>query len=127
MAFLSYFLQFKASADKKPSNSPSLSSMSWVRDVQGVAIDNQSSQVLTIPANGYVTVFTGANKKFAYVEADKTVDMTINGAAALSISPVVIGSTSQPGSFLINAVLTELIIANPSTTDEVTVFVASVE
>lgn len=128
MAFLNYFLQFKSFADKKPSNSPNLTNMNWVRDVQGVPVENQSAQVITIPASGSVTVFTAAAKKFAYVEADADLEVTVNGAAApLTIKPVVIGTSSAPGSFLINAALASLVLHNPSTTDEVSVFVAHAE
>lgn len=127
MAFLNYFLQFKAFSDKKPSNSPNLTNMNWVRDVQGIAVNNQSSQVFTIPASGSITVFSSATKKFLYVEADANLRLTINGATALTIAPVVIGSSSQPGSFLMNGALTALILTNPSSTDPVDVFVASAE
>lgn len=127
MAFLNYFLQFKAFADKNSSNSPNLTNMNWVRDVKGVTVDNQSSQVLTIPANGSVTVFTGATKKFAYVEADADLNVAINGGAALLIKPLVIGTSSAPGSLLVTATLTSLVLSNPSSTDEVSVFVASAE
>lgn len=127
MAYLNYFLQFKAFADKKPSNSPSLALANWVRDAQGVVVDNVATQFLTIPASGSVTVFTSAAKKLAYVEADAPLNLVINGSANLSIAPVVIGGSAQPGSFFINASLAALILTNPSSTDEVTVFVAHAE
>lgn len=127
MPFLNYFLQFKSFADKKPSNSPNLTNMNWVRDVQGIQVDNQSAQVIEIPANGTVTVFSGAAKKFAYIEADADLDIAINGGDPLTIKPVVIGSSTQPGSFLINASLASLVLSNPSSTDPVSVFVAHAE
>lgn len=128
MAYLNYFLQFKVFADKNPSNSPNLVNLDWVRDVQGVAVANQSGQVFTIPASGSITVFTSATKKFAYIEADAALQLGINGSATpLTISPVVIGSSSQPGSFMFNGLLTALILTNPSSTDPVNVFVASAE
>jgi hypothetical protein len=128
MAYLNYFLQFKAFADKNLSNSPSLSLTNWVRNVQGVAVDNVATQYMEIPASGSITVFTAASKTFAYVEADAPLALTINGASTpLTITPVVIGSTTQPGSFLINASLTSLVLTNPSTTDAVGIFVAHAE
>lgn len=127
MAFLNYFLQFKSVSDKIPSNSPNLTTMDWVRDIQGVIVENQSAQVLTIPASGSVTVFTAANKKFLYVEADAALQAEINGSATLNIAPVVIGSSSQPGSLLLNGAVTALILTNLSSTLAVDVFVASAE
>jgi hypothetical protein len=127
MAFLNYFLQFKAFADKNTSNSPNLTNMNWVRDVKGVTVNNQSSQVLTIPASGSVTVFTGATKKFAYVESDENLNVAINGAAALQIKPLVVGTSTEPASLLVTATLTSLVLTNPSSTDPVSVFIASAE
>ena len=127
MAYLNYFLQFKAFADKNPSNSPNLTVMDWVRDVQGVAVVNQSSQYLTILASGSVTVFTSASKKFLYLETSANVNAAINGAAPLTVSPLTIGSSVSPGSLLLTCALTSLVITNPSSTDAITVFVASAE
>lgn len=127
MPYLNYFLQFKVFADKKPSNNPSLALTNWIRDVQGVSVENVVTQYLTIPASGSITVFTSATKKFAYVEADADLQVAVNGGSAITIKPVVIGSAKQPGSFLINASLTALVITNPSSTSEVNVFVANAE
>lgn len=128
MAYLNYFLQFKAFSDKKPSNSPNLTVVNWSRDVQGVPVTNQLSQVLTIPASGSVTLFSSANKKFAYIEADANLHIGINGSGTpVVISPVVIGTNSCPGSFLMNGTLTALVLTNPSSSDPVEVFVTHAE
>lgn len=127
MATLNYLLQMKATADKKPSNSPNLTIFGVVRDIQGVVAGNPSSESITIPASGSITVFTSATKKMAYVEADKPATLLINGSATLTITPVVIGSSTQPGCMLINSALTSLTITNPSATDALNVFVASIE
>lgn len=128
MAFLNYFLQFKTFADKNPSNSPNLTLINWIRDVQGVSVENQAAQVLTIAPNSTISVFSAANKKFLYLEADLDLQLKINGSSDhMTVSPVVIGSSTQPGSFLINGALTSLILTNPSTTDSVDVFIASAE
>ena len=127
MAYLNYFLQFKAFADKNPSNSPSLSNMNWVRDVQGVVVTNQSSQYLTIPASGVVTVFTSAAKKFLYLETSANVSATINGTAPLTVSPLTIGTVVSPGSLMLTSTVASLVLTNPSSTVAITIFVACAE
>lgn len=127
MAFLNYFLQFKVFADKNPSNSPNLTALNWVRDIQGVSVDDQSAQVLTIPANSTVSVIPAASaKKFLYLEASAALDVKINNVATVTVAPVVIGSGTSPGSLLLNAVITQLDVTNNGT-DDVTIFVASAE
>lgn len=127
MAFLNYFLQFKIFADKNPSNSPNLTALNWVRDIQGVSVDDQSAQVFTIPASSTVSVIPAASaKKFLYLEASAALSVKINNTAIVPIAPVVIGSGSSPGSLLLTALITQLDVTNNGT-DDVTIFVASAE
>lgn len=127
MAYLNYFLQFKAFADKIPSNNPSLANLSWVRDAQGIPVDDQSGQFMTIAAGATVEVIPAASsKKFLYLESSGALAVTLNGSIVLTIQPVVIGSATQPGSLLLNSSITQLSLQNNGS-DAVTVFVAHAE
>jgi len=127
MAFLNYFLQFKAVADKSASNSPSLTNLNWVRDVQGVQVSAQSGQFLTIAAGATVAVIPASStKKFLYLESSGALDAILNGSVTLTIQPVVIGSSTQPGSLLLNSLITQLSLHNTGA-NPVTVFVAHAE
>lgn len=127
MAYLNYFLQFKAFQDKNPSNNPSLTNLSWVRNIQGAPVDAQASQILTIAAGATVAIIpSGSSKKFLYVESSAATDAILNGTITLTIQPVVIGTSVQPGSLLLNSLITQLSLHNPGT-DPVTVFVAHAE
>ncbi len=127
MPFFNYFFSLQCVSDRKPSNNPSLTNFKWVRDIQGVSVENPSSQTLTIAPSGVTTVFTGSAKKFLYVESDAQVNLTINGIAGLSIKPIVIGTSTQPGSLLLNSAIASLILTNPSSTDPLDIFVATSE
>jgi hypothetical protein len=126
MAFMNLLVFLSSYSDPKGSNSPALSNFKWSREIDGLQVSNPSSQVLTIPANGSATVFTGAQKKFLYVESDLQANLTVNGSA-ISIKPYVINTSTKPGHFLMGGDVNSLVIANPSTTDSITVFIASAE
>lgn len=127
MSYFNYFFQLNSFSDRISSSSPNLTNFNWIRDIQGVVVNNPSSQSFTMAPSTSITVFTAATKKFLYVETDKDLALTINGISGLVIKPVVVGSSVQPGTFLFNSTLTALIITNSSTTDTASVFVASAE
>lgn len=127
MAIFNFFLQLNTYSDSKANNAPNLSNFKWVRDISGVSVSNPSSQTFTIPASTSLTVFASAAKKFIYVEASQNANVAVNGNAAMLLKPFVIGSATQPGTLFLKMDVTGLVISNPSTTDELVVFVAAAE
>lgn len=124
MATLNLLVFLNAYSDKKPSNSPRLSNIKWSRDLTGMVVENPGSQEYTLAASGTVTV---SNKKFVYIESVSPVTVSINGGAAIALSPFVVGTTVYPGVFMLHATITSLVITNPSSTDEADVVVHSAE
>jgi hypothetical protein len=126
MALFNYFLQLSIFSDQKASNSPNLSNLKWARSIQGVDAEKPASQAITVPAGQSVTVFTGAQKKFLFAEADKEVDLEINGTDTITLKPIVINNSTQPGQFLVSSTINELVLTNNGA-DDAEVFVASIE
>lgn len=124
MATLNLLVFLNAYSDKKPSNSPRLSNIKWSRDLTGLVVENPGSQEYTLAASGAVTV---SNKKFVYVEAGQPVTLAINGGAAITLNPFVVGTTVYPGVFMLHADITSLVITNPSVSAEASVIVHSAE
>lgn len=126
MALFNFFLSLNAYSDKKSSNSPNLSNFKWTRDIQGIAAEKPASQAVKVPAGQSVTVFTSAAKKFLFVEASAQVDLEINGAAAITLNPIVINTSVYPGQFVASMTVNELILTNNGAED-IEAFVASHE
>lgn len=128
MANMNLLVALNTYSDKNASNHPSLQNFKWDRDVVGFQATNPASLSLTIPASGSVTVFTSAAKKFIYIESSDDANLTINGAAApILIKPFVINTLKNPSMFMLKADMASLVIANPSTTAAITVFVVHSE
>jgi hypothetical protein len=127
MAKLNIFVSLKAYSDSKPSNSPNFENFKWVREINGYSIAGAVSQMVDIPANSSLTLFTGANKKLVYLECSAQVQAAYNGASPETIKPVVVGSNTFPGINLKTSDISSLTVTNPSLTDAVTIFLATVE
>lgn len=116
-------------SDKKPSNSPNLSNFKWDRTINGISAENPTSQMITLAASETRTIFTGAAvKKLLYMEAGAEITYKINAeAAAESLKPLVINDSVFPGLLLRTSDITSLEVTNPSSTEEVVLFIATVE
>jgi hypothetical protein len=126
MANMNLFVLVSTSSDTKPSNSPNLSNFKWARDISGIPAENPISQVVPVAAAGNATAFTGASKKFIYVEVDQEVDLVINGNDPITVKPIVINTSKYPGMFFLSGDVTSLQIVNNGAA-AAEVFVASIE
>lgn len=128
MALMNLFIHLNAYSDKKASNSPNLTNFKWVRDIQGIPAEAPVSQVVVVPAGGSVTVFENASKKFLYAECAKEAQIELNQSQVnTTIKPIVIGTSSLPGQFLLNADVEDLVITNPDSDNDIEVFIAHYE
>lgn len=114
-------------SDAKNTNSPNFQNFKWNRQINGVQVENATSQTMTIPANSTVNVFTTGNKKMVYLETSAAANIRYNNNYTETILPSVINSTILPGISLKTSDITSMSVTNPSTTDTITVFIATVE
>jgi hypothetical protein len=78
----------------------------------------------TVTAPG-VTVYSQAKRLF-YIETDKRISLTVNGAAQGNVEPIVSGTDVRPGIALRSETAWSLVVANDSL-DTANIFIASVE
>ena len=114
-------------ADAKGTNSPNFVNFKWVREINGIMVDGATSLMHTIAPNTTLSVFTAGTKKLVYLETSAPANISYNGAAPETIKPLGIGASTLPGISLKTSDITSLTITNPSLTDSITVFVATVE
>lgn len=72
-----------------------------------------------------ISIYSSA-KSFVYIESDKNVSVLINGSLAVKIEPFVIGSTIQPGVFMLKSTVYSLEVQSASI-DTANLFLATVE
>lgn len=96
--------------------------------VQDNLIEFYSSNTLPVEfslLNPSVVVYSSA-KKIIYMETDKNVNITINGAAESKIEPFIEGNTTYPGILFKRSTMWSMIVTNNST-DMATLYFVSVE
>lgn len=127
MAIFNINLGLNAYSDSKSTNAPSLNNFKWNRDVNGIVVTNPDSFASTVPVNSTKAIFSSANKRMVYIEVSGPVDLIVNGASPITISPLVQGTAVYPGMWLSTQNITSLSIKNNSLTDVVSIYIASVE
>lgn len=128
MSKLNLSILLSTYSDKRSSNAPALNNFKWARNISGIDAKNPSSQTITLAPSATLTLFTGsAIKKLVYLETDKEVNAAVNGAANISIKPIVINDSTFPGILLRTSDITSLAVTNPSATESLTIFLATVE
>lgn len=115
-------------SDKRASNAPSLTNFKWNRAVAGIDAANVLSQTATLAPSESVTLFTGsAIKKLVYLETSHEITVTANAEDPAPLKPIVVADATFPGILLRTSDITSLVVTNPSTTESVTIFLATVE
>lgn len=76
-------------------------------------------------ATDQLSVYYGS-KSFVYVEADQTVELTVNGQSNGSIEPFIIGTTTKPAMFMKKSTMWSMTVTN-GTINTVKVFYATIE
>jgi hypothetical protein len=127
MAIFNFNLGLNAYSDSKSTNAPSLNNFKWNRDITGIAVDNPDSLSSSVAANTTKSIFSSTNKRMVYIEVSASADLIVNGASAITISPVVQGTSIYPGVWLTTQNVTSLSIKNNSLTDTVSIYVVSIE
>lgn len=128
MSKLNLSVYLSTYSDSKASNAPSLQNFKWNRSINGVEAQNAVSMTVTLAAGQTRTLFTGtAVKKLVYLETSGEITHAINGETASPLKPIVINNSTKPGILLRTSDITSLEVTNPSLTEEVTIFLATVE
>ena len=109
-------------------NNPQQIGVRWNRSIQGIPSDNVLSQTLEVPVSSSVTLFTGAAvRKFLYLETDSQLSLLINGSITIVVNPLLNGTISNPGVFMVSCDITSVVVTNASATDVASVFFATAE
>lgn len=128
MSKLNLSVYLSTYSDSKASNAPSLQNFKWNRSINGVEAQNAVSMTVTLAAGQTRMLFTGAAvKKLVYLETSGEITHAINGATPSPLKPIVINNSTKPGILLRTSDITSLEVTNPSLTEEVTIFLATVE
>lgn len=127
MSIFNFFLHLNAYSDKKSNNSPSLNHFRWTRDIGGITVENPQSSAMTIAENSSTVVFDGKSNKILYLESNKEISVTINDTDTFVIKPIIVGTSSYPGSLYLTSLINKLEITNASLDEQASIFMACAE
>lgn len=99
-----------------------------ITDVAANYVEFYSTDALPIESNiqtQAIAIYSAA-KNVIYIEADEKTQVTVNGSVVANIEPFIIGSSKQPGVFMLKSTVYSLSLQNTSL-DSASLFVASVE
>jgi len=87
----------------------------------GISVSDENIQDVTVAASTTKSLFSVPTidaKKFIYLEASAECDIILNsGAEVTTVKPLIVGTTSQKGIYLLSADIESISITNNSASD----------